>query len=457
MPGAGAAYRPASAALTRLDLSRQAWEGNLTIGETFIVSFSRPGANAPLRTPLFAPFQVRSFRFQYPADLLTSWGGEMENLILGWYILVQTGSVLLLTVFASLQYFGTLVAPLLGLAGDRVGHRNVLCAMRAVYATLAAIVATLAFAGWLSPAKVFVIAATAGLVRPSDLAMRGALVAETIPSERLIGAMGASRTTADSARIAGPLAGAGLFAAFGMGPAYLGIALVYVTGLLLTLGTGAARRFADTAPRFTFWRELREGLAYVWGAPAALAALLLAFLVNMTAFPLTSGLLPYVAREIYHIDQTGLGTLVASFATGALIGSVTISIAGRAIRPARMMLVFAVVWYAMLLVFVHVPDARHGRAVLLLAGLAQSLSLVPMSAMLLQGAGERFRGRVMGLRMLAIYGLPLGLLTAGALINRLGFPAATTLLCSTGLLLTLAIAMRWRADLWPREAPANMR
>ena len=104
------------------------------------MSISRPGAHALMRTSLLAPFQVRSFRFQYPADLLTSWGGEMENLILGWYILVTTGSVLLLTLFGSLQYVGTLVAPMLGLAGDRLGHRNVLCAMRAVYATLAACV-----------------------------------------------------------------------------------------------------------------------------------------------------------------------------------------------------------------------------------------------------------------------------------------------------------------------------
>jgi len=211
------------------------------------------------------------------------------------------------------------------------------------------------------------------------------------------------------------------------------------------------------AAQFAFWRDLRDGLSYVWDAPSSLAALLLAFLVNMTAFPLTSGLLPYVAREIYHIDQAGLGTLIASFACGSLIGSVAISMGGRLIRPARMMLIFAVAWYAMLLVFAQMPDAAHGRAVLLLAGLAQSLSLVPMSVMLLQGAGERFRGRVMGLRMLAIYGLPLGLMGAGALIDRFGFATATTLLCSTGLLLTLAIAVHWRAALWPREAAANAR
>ena len=57
---------------------------------------------------LLAPFQVRSFRFQWPADLLTSWGTEMENLVLGWYILVETGSVLLLSLFWALQYLGTL-------------------------------------------------------------------------------------------------------------------------------------------------------------------------------------------------------------------------------------------------------------------------------------------------------------------------------------------------------------
>jgi len=44
--------------------------------------------------------------------------------------------------------------------------------------------------------------------------------------------------------------------------------------------------------------------------------------------------------------------LVASFAIGALAGSIAISVASRLIRPARMMLVFAMVWYAMLLAFV---------------------------------------------------------------------------------------------------------
>jgi len=406
---------------------------------------------------LLAPFQVRSFRFQWPADLLTSWGSEMENLILGWYVLVETGSVLLLTVFGSLLYLGTLIAPLFGMAGDRLGHRNVLCAMRVGYAVLASVLMILAFTGVLRPLHVFIVAALAGMMRSSDLAMRSALVAETMPVDRFVSAMGASRTTSDSARMVGSIFGAALFAALGMGLAYVAITGFYVLGFLLTLGVGAPRAASVSLPaRRSLWRDLREGLDHVWDRPSTLAALSLAFLVNMTAFPFTFGLLPYVAKSIYHVDQTVLGYLVACFAFGSLLGSIGIGLVGRAIRPARMMLVFAIAWYAMLLVFVRMPGAGSGSVTLIVAGFAQSLSLVPMSAMLLHGAGA-FRGRVMGLRMLAIYGLPLGLLAAGALIDRIGFVPTATLYCGIGVTLTLLIALRWRAALWPLDAPANAR
>jgi MFS family permease len=408
------------------------------------------------RSDILAPFAVRSFRFQFPADLLTSWAGEMEILILGWYILTATGSVMLLTVYGSLQYGGTLIAPIFGLAGDRVGHRNVLCAMRIVYAALAGLMTLLATLNRLDPLAVMLIATVVGLIRPSDLAMRNALVAETMPTDRLMAAMGLARTTTDSARVGGSMLGAALFAWLGMAPAYVAITLCYAIGFALTLGVGAPRPTGVMA-RMSFWNDLREGLSYVWDTPASLAAMWLAFLVNMTAFPLTLGLLPYVAKEIYHVGQTGLGSLVASFAVGALVGSVGIGFVGRSLRAARMMLVFTCVWYAMLLLFVHVPGISGGRISLVLAGLAQSLCMTPMAVMLLHSAGAKFRGRVMGVRMLAIYGLPVGLLAAGGLIERFGFAATATTYCVTGLVLTGVIALRWRAALWPLDAPSNAR
>src|SRR5258708_24050215 len=85
-----------------------------------------------------APFRIRSFRFQWPADLLTSWAFEMETLILGWYVLVETNSVVMLTIFGALLYGGTFIAPIVGLSSDRLGHRSMLSGMRAIYALVAA-------------------------------------------------------------------------------------------------------------------------------------------------------------------------------------------------------------------------------------------------------------------------------------------------------------------------------
>src|ERR1041384_4080651 len=161
------------------------------------------GADAPCglaRVSVLAPFHVRSFRFQWPADLLTSWAFEMETLILGWYVLVETNSVVWLTIFGASLYGGTLIAPIFGVWSDRVGHRNMLTGMRAAYALVAAALMTLAFTGLLRPSIVIMLSALTGLVRPSDMGLRGALIADTMPQTALTAAMGISRTTSDTPR-----------------------------------------------------------------------------------------------------------------------------------------------------------------------------------------------------------------------------------------------------------------
>ena len=412
-------------------------------------------------TPL-APFRTRSFRFQWPADLCTAWALEMETLILGWYILVETGSVALLTVYGSLLFVGTLVSPVLGMLGDRLGLRNVLAAMRFSYALFAGTILFFALTQRLSPMLVLAVAAVSGLVRPTDIGMRSALVSVTVPPVHLVAAMGISRTTQDSARIGGALAGTGFMAIFGMAPAYMVITAIYLIGTLLTLRVDDriavrtvthARPAADT--QASPWRDLRDGLVYVWYTPRLLAAMIVAALVNLTAFPLTSGLMPYIARDVFHLDQQGLGWLVASFASGALIGSVGLSAFGARLAPGRTMFAACVAWYVCLIGFVLSSSLPLAVVLLIGAGLAQSLAMLTLTILLLRTSEARLHGRIMGVRMLAIYTLPLGLLALGALIPNIGYHASAMLLVVMGLLLTLTIAVKWRVDLIRPDALGN--
>ena len=390
----------------------------------------------------------------------------MEIIVLGWYVLVETQSVLMLSVFGALQYVGTLLAPMSGVLGHRIGNKRVVCAMRGCYTLLSLTLMTLALTGLLLPVHVFIFGTLLGLFRPSDLVMRYGLIGETIPSERLFIATSISRTTQDSARIMGALSGAGLAAALGIGYAYLVIASLYATSFVLSLqvaGRALTKAATSDEPevstqaRTSAWQDLRHVLLYVWNTPHLLAAMCVAFLVNLTAFPLMTGLMPYVAKEVYRTGQAGVGYLVASFAAGALLGSIALSRHAHRIRPGRMITAFCAVWYVLILCFSWMPDATSASVVLMLAGLAQSLCLVPLSAMLLRTSDERYRGGVMGVRQLMIYGVPIGLLGAGPLIAYHGYVTTVTLYCAVSLVLTALIAFYWRGHLWKLDAPANAR
>jgi MFS family permease len=400
-------------------------------------------------------FRIRSFRFQFAADLLTSWAFEMETVILGWYVITETGSVLLLTLFGSLQFLGTLAAPMYGVLSDRVGPRLMLCTMRSAYATLAALLMLLAAASALSPAWVVAIAAVAGLVRPNDLVMRNALVGETIPPVHLMGALGLSRATMDSARVGGALAGAGLSTVLGLGLTYVVVTTFYLASLALTFGVARRRPVPDpVAPASRVaspGRELKDGLVRVLRTPEMLALMWLAFLINLTAYPASGGLLPYVARDVYRVDATGLGWLVASFSFGGLLASITMVLTGGTRHPERATFLYTTVWYAILVLFAQMRSLGGGLLSLVVAGFVQNVAMISMTASLLGAAGDAFRGRVMGVRMLAVYGLPIGLIASGFLIERVGYAATITASAVLGLLLTGAIALRWRT-LWHRPA-----
>ncbi len=402
------------------------------------------------RTSLLAPFRVRSFRFQWPADLLASWAQEMETLILNWYILVATESVVMLTLFASLQFLGTLLAPAIGSIADTLGRRTVLCCLRAAYACLASILMITGLSGTLTPEIVFGVAFCMGLIRPSDLVMRNSMIGDTMGRETLGSAMGLSRLTMDTARIMGALAGAGLFATLGLGAAYVGVVTFYTLSLLLTFGTSGIKPDRGGEP-FRIVREVKDGLVFTWRTPRIKALMFFAFLVNFCAFPINLEVLPFAAKEVFGLDETGLGQMVAMFGAGAVVGSLTIAATGGPKQRGRNIVGYIVVWYLLLLAFGQAWQAWQAYVLLALIGFAQGISMLTMSIALLDAAGPVMRGRIMGVRMLAVYGLPLGLVLGGWLVDNLGYQNMITLYCAIGLLATVAIATAWRESLLVRE------
>jgi MFS family permease len=423
--------------------------------------------------------RIRSFRYQWGADLFATWAAEMETLLLGWYVLVDTGSPFLVGLVGALRFGGLLLAPLYGVVADQVDRRRLLLALRVAQGAQAAAFAALAFSGSLQPWHAFALSGLGGLVRNGENVVRQSLIADSVPQGALLNAMGLSRTTMDGAKMAGTLAGAALLSRLGMGGAYLAVTACYLLSAVLLLrirlaprperALGAGRA-GGTAGALA---DLRSGVAYMRLSPTIVAIMFLAFLVNLTVFPLTNGLMPVVARDVFGGGPEVLALLLSTAAVGALVGSLALVALPRVRRPERIMLLSIVSWHLLLLAFAGAAAVAGPRLaggggagpamwlvllVLMAYGASTSGSMVTMSAVLLSTAGAAFRGRVMGVRMMAVYGLPLGLLLGGWLSERVGVLSALALLGLCGLALSTGAALRWpSASRAPalRPAPAK--
>ena len=63
----------------------------------------------------------------------------------------------------------------------------------------------------------------------------------------------------------------------------------------------------------------------------------------------------------------------------------------------------------------------------------------------------------MGVRMLAVYGMVIGLLLAGPLVEHTGFAVTGSIFSVVGIVFTIVIGVRWRRHLWNLGADANAR
>jgi len=115
-----------------------------------------------------------------------------------------------------------------------------------------------------------------------------------------MGAVGLSRATMDCARVVGALAGAELSTILGIERTYVLITSLYAASLALTWEVARRRPVPDPSGSLpgsasvsavglvpSRRRELKDGLLHVLRTPELLAMMWLAFLINLTAYPIS--------------------------------------------------------------------------------------------------------------------------------------------------------------------------
>ena len=396
----------------------------------------------------FRSFQQRNYRLLWFSDGVTSSAEQMEFLVLAWFVLLETESPFLVGLYGSLRFTGTLFAPLYGIVVDRYDRLNLLRTARIIFTVIAVIIAALSFLDQIHIWHIFVLTGVAGMVRAFDNVTRQTLIADMVPRHNLANAIALTRTGRDATQIVSPIIGGFLLDSFGLGWTYVVIIALLLGGIGLTVPAKPPPR-TPTARGASIFTTLADSFRYARSHEVILALLLLAFLVNLTGFPLNQGLVPVFAYDVLLTDSTGLGWLLGAYSAGAFAGSIIIAGIGNLERAGRLMALGSVAWHAGIVALAGSNWFGASLGVLAFAGITQSFTMVTMSILLLGSTPTDIRGRMMGLRSLAVYGLPLGLLASGAIADALSITVALVANGVIGIAVTalIVLALRgiWRA------------
>ena len=389
-------------------------------------------------------FRGRDFRYLWLSDSAVSCAEQMEFLVLAWFILQETDSPFLLGLYAALRFTGTLFSPLYGIVVDRYRRERLLRLVRFGFTLSALAILALITTDILDVWHVFLLVGTVGMARAFDTITRQTVIPDIVPREGIMNAVALTRSGRDVMQIIGPMVGGVLLARYGMAWSYVAIAAMYLSGVALAFRLQVPNQPTAARGSESVISNLRQALSYVRTREVVLGLLLLAFLVNLSGFPLNNGLLPVYAKDVLGVGAEGLGQLLGAYSAGSMVGSVTIAALPRLRRPGVVMTLAGIAWHVGILAIALIAWFGPAMGVLALTGLAQSFAMVTMSMLLLSVTSPEIRGRVMGLRSLAVYGLPLGLLASGFLADILGAPLALVLNGLVGIVFGLAIAVATR-------------
>jgi MFS family permease len=261
----------------------------------------------------------KDIRLLLAGQTLSMFGDWMMIIVLGIWMKTLTGS----SSAAGLVFFvfalASLAAPLGGLVVDRLPKRRL---MIVTHVVLAGVMCLLLFVHnrgdmWL----LYAVTALYGLGGDIFGAARSAMMKSMLPDELLGDANAAFQSVREGLRLVAPLAGAGIYAAFG-GPV---VALVNAGTFLASAATLVVLRFREPAPaprEHRFLRELSAGLTHIARTPV-LRQLSVGVGAALLAIGFDETLIFAVNSQSLHRPPSFIGVLMSFQGAGALVGGLT--------------------------------------------------------------------------------------------------------------------------------------
>ncbi len=376
---------------------------------------------------MFRALQHRNFQLFFGGQLISLIGTWMDTIAEAWLVYRLTGSSLLLgTVAFAGQIPVFLLAPIGGMAADRLNRRSIVIATQSTSMALAGILAALTISGRVKVWEVVMLASFMGVVNAFDIPARQAFLVEMVGREDLMNAIALNSSMFNGARVIGPAIAGILVASIGEGWCFFANSVSYIAVIAGLLLMKIERRAAQERMASAL-EHIAEGFRFVQQTRPIFALLLLLGLVSLVAMPY-SVLMPVFAARILHGNARTLGVLMGATGVGALTGALVLA-SRTGLKGLSKWVAFSCMGFGVaLILFSFSRWYIVSVALLVPVGFSMMVQMASSNTLIQAMVPDRLRGRTMAVYSMMFMGMaPLGSLLAGALGKSIGAPLTVAL------------------------------
>jgi len=385
---------------------------------------------------MYYPGQLKNknFRKLWISDLLIGFAANIEVLIIPWLIIIKTNSGLLLGIYGAVRYFSTVFAPVIGGVIDGFNKKHILILSRVYMFIHSLIIMALSFQDILSVTNMIVVSFFYGLAHNFDRISREALTQILISKKNLRNATALISSTYDVSKIVAPLIGATIYSLYGVTVAFILVGILY---LLAVFAIFAVKINNIIKQKLNIYNEFLDGIKYLIKDRILVSLMLYATLANLTVLTLTNAFLPFVSKDMLNGDANDLAILISFSAIGSLLGSILMATNSFTHSPGKILIFFMIIWHLLMLATSLFPVKTIMFVLLILFGSATSISMILLTMLILSITEKKMIGKIMGIRQLAIFAFPFGLVIGGYMIDQLGIVYSIQIIGIFGLLISI--------------------
>lgn len=363
-----------------------------------------------------------------------------------WHLRTLSDQPLVVSGIGLVRFFPILLfAPFGGVIADSFNRRNILFITQITLAVVAAVLGLLTFFKAVQIWHIYLLAAIQAVAISFDTPARQSLVPNIVPRENYPSAFSLQSLAQNTGSIVGPALG-------GIVIGYLGQEYVYwinaasfgaVLLALILMGTIPQEARPALGGMRASLLAIGEGARFIVKSPIILSSMVLDFIA--TFFSSASTLLPFVARDVLHMNEVGYGWLASAQSIGAV--GVGLFMSQRAhLRRQGKLLLGAVTVYGLataLLGFVRTfPLAMLS---LMLVGAGDTVSTILRNTIRQLQTPDHLRGRMVSLNQIFFMGGPqLGEIESGFVAQSFGTPAAIVSGGIGCILAVVVVGLCWR-------------